>query len=150
MTKTCTKCNTEYPATTEFFNKQSATKDGLKYWCKRCIAVYCKICRQSDKHKCYQKEYHKLYRATIAGHLRQVYYDMKRRCNDLRMHNYYRYGGRGIRCEFKSPNEFIDYIVNDLRIDPRGLQIDRIDNDGHYEKGNVRFVTVKENRHNRG
>ena len=41
------------------------------------------------------------------------------------------------------------YVIDELRVDPRGLQIDRIDNDGHYEKGNIRFVTCVENNNNR-
>jgi hypothetical protein len=30
----------------------------------------------------------------------------------------------------------------------RDMQIDRIDNDGHYEPGNLRYVTAAENMHN--
>lgn len=65
------------------------------------------------------------------------------------MHNYNRYGGRGIRCKFNSFEEFFCYIVNTLEIDPRGLQIDRVNNNGHYEIDNIRFVTAKENCNNR-
>jgi hypothetical protein len=37
--KTCTKCLQEYPATTEFFHKQSSTKDGLTTSCKACRKI---------------------------------------------------------------------------------------------------------------
>jgi len=35
-TKTCTKCKTEYPATTEFFPPRKRDKSGLDSWCKAC------------------------------------------------------------------------------------------------------------------
>lgn len=34
--KACTKCGTEYPATIEFFAKQSRSSSGLHSWCKGC------------------------------------------------------------------------------------------------------------------
>lgn len=86
---------------------------------------------------------------TIIGYLRIVYANMNQRCNNKNIPCYKDYGGRGIRCLFKSVNKFIDYVVNELKIDPRGLQIDRIDNNGNYEKSNIRFVTAKENMDNR-
>ncbi len=46
-------------------------------------------------------------------------------------------------------DEFRDYVTGVLGVDPRGLQCDRIDNEGHYERGNIRFVTAKENSHSR-
>ena len=41
-----------------------------------------------------------------------------------------------------SMNEFIEHILNDL-------QIERIDNSGHYEKGNIKLTTAKEQANNR-
>lgn len=74
---------------------------------------------------------------------------IKQRCNNPKYKGYKNYGGRGIRCLFKSSDEFVNYIINELQIDPRKLTIDRIDNDGNYERGNIRFVTQTENLKNR-
>jgi 5-methylcytosine-specific restriction endonuclease McrA len=38
--KTCTKCGTEFPATTEYFVKQKAGKYGVTSQCKACTAAY--------------------------------------------------------------------------------------------------------------
>ena len=63
--------------------------------------------------------------------------------------SYKNYGGRGIKVKFACFEDFFDYVVNELRADPRGLTIDRIDNDGDYERGNIRFVSQVENLQNR-
>ena len=129
--KTCTKCKIKYPVSLKYFYKQSTGKNGLTAQCKKCT-----------------KKYRNRYNNTIAGHLRRVFGSMKQRCNDSNMHNYNRYGGRSIKICFTS-DEFIDYVINKLRIDPRNLTIDRINNDGNYERGNIRFVTNKVNCQNR-
>jgi len=36
ISKICTKCKKEYPATVEYFSKHPETKDGLKSHCKYC------------------------------------------------------------------------------------------------------------------
>ena len=95
------------------------------------------------------KEQRKQYHNTFNGCLRTVYYGIKRRCTNSKDVGYKDYGGRGIQNKFESVDEFINYVTDILKIDPRGLQIDRIDNNGHYEKGNIRFVTRSENCMNR-
>ena len=74
---------------------------------------------------------------------------MRQRCNNPDQKAYKNYGGRGIKVCFGSADEFVDCVINELQIDPRGLQIDRIDNDGNYERGNIRFVTRRENNENK-
>lgn len=101
--------------------------------------------RQSKRGKTIERQYF----LTIIGHLRRVFNGIKVRCNNLKCVAYKNYGGRGIKCLFESSDEFVDYVVNVLRVDPRDLQIDRIDNDGDYVKGNIRFVTCSENCKNR-
>ena len=44
--KRCSKCGGEYPETSEYFGKSSRGKNGLKGWCKPCIAEYGKMRRE--------------------------------------------------------------------------------------------------------
>ncbi len=103
---------------------------------------------QSGKAKECQQRYYR----TIKGFLHRLFWGVERRCTNSKAGNYARYGGRGIKLKF-TIGEFLDYITNDLGYDTydkiKGLQIDRIDNNGHYEKGNIRFITAKENCNNR-
>lgn len=72
---------------------------------------------------------------------------MWKRCSDPRNENYPNYGGRGIAvCErWRDFTAFLE----DLGDCAPGLTIDRIDNDGHYEPGNVRWATRKEQQRNK-
>lgn len=67
-----------------------------------------------------------------------IYSDAKRRCQNPTREQYKDYGGRGIKFLFSSFGEFIE----ELGLRPSPLHtLDRIDNEGHYEKGNVRWAT---------
>ena len=142
--KICTKCNRKYLATAEFFSPNLYHKDGLQSWCRKCRKEY-----GED----YNKEYAQEYRQTFVGCLQHRFCQIKQRCNNPKAKDYKNYGKRGIKCLFKTANEFIDYVKNDLDYDTyekiKELAIDRIDNDGHYKKGNIRFITTKENNNNK-
>ena len=72
------------------------------------------------------------------------------RCTSPKNPAYPRYGGRGITCSFASRAEFIRYVEQHLpHPDYRGVEIDRKNNDGHYEPGNLRLVTRTQNCRNR-
>ena len=181
--KLCNKCRQKFPATSDYFYRKSAAKDGLQGACKSCVekskreydkteqgrAVvkrYMKAYRATEKSQQYHIQYRvryaatergrvsaakrqKKYYRTKIGHLRCISRSMIQRCYKPDNHNYKYYGGRGIEICFESCDDFIDYVVNEMKVDPRGLTIDRIDNWGNYERGNIRFVTQAENNKNR-
>jgi hypothetical protein len=60
------------------------------------------------------------------------------------------YGGRGIKCLFETRMSFIQWVSNHLPHETyKGVEIDREDNDGHYEPGNLRLATRKQQMANR-
>jgi len=76
--------------------------------------------------------------------------DAKARCNNPNHPRYARYGGRGIKFNFAGAAEAAAWVQEKFAYEEiKDLQIDRIDNDGDYEPGNIRFVTNKENCKNR-
>lgn len=79
-----------------------------------------------------------------------VWLAMRRRCRLSTSTNYERYGGRGIRVcdEWASSFEAFHAWASGNGYEP-GLEIDRIDNDGHYEPSNCRWVTRKVNGQNK-
>jgi len=74
------------------------------------------------------------------------------RCNNKNVNNYERYGGRNIkickewRKNFKS---FYDYVTKLPNYRKKGVTLDRIDNDGNYEPGNLRWITIRQQNINR-
>jgi hypothetical protein len=86
-----------------------------------------------------------------AHPLYQTWYHMLARCEDP-VHKYYKYyGGRGITVclRWHDVRLFIEDIERDLGPRPPGLTLDRIDNDGNYEPGKVRWATRKAQAQNR-
>lgn len=160
QTKRCSKCKHFRPLSD--FHKDKRAKNGLLSSCKQCQKSKDKQYYQQHQekkhkynkrynqfHKSENREYQNQYYKTIQGHLHRVWRNMLHRCNNPKNPRYKDWGGRGIKLKFASFKDFYDYVVKELKVDPRGLTIDRINNDGHYEPGNIRFVSHAENCQNR-
>jgi hypothetical protein len=94
-----------------------------------CVACGHKKQNQAiTKHgQCYTKEYHR-------------YAQAKTRCRNPKCKRYDEYGGRGIEFRFESFAQFFA----ELGVCPPDKTLDRIDNNGHYEIGNVRWATAEQ------
>lgn len=70
----------------------------------------------------------------------------QQRCRTPNHPGFHRYGGRGIEFRFRS----FQHFLSELGYKPSPTHtLDRINNEGHYEPGNVRWATPKEQADNR-
>ena len=72
----------------------------------------------------------------------------KQRCENPNVRNYRNYGGRGIRFCFGSPTNAALWIAQNLGLPSREMELDRIDTNGNYEPGNIRWATHQQNCQN--
>lgn len=120
----CTQCGYE-----TWVNRHTLLKI-VSGGCKKCARRYAKHCET----------------------LGRRYNHIMARCYDPQNCSYSRYGARGITCAFQSRKEFVQWVEQNLPHPTyKDVQIDRIDNNGNYEPGNLRLATHREqslNRHN--
>lgn len=76
---------------------------------------------------------------------------MCRRCHTPSDARFAHYGARGIRVteDWRGPGGFVRFLAHTGLRPSAKHSLDRIDNDGHYEPGNVRWATRVEQSRNR-
>lgn len=90
-------------------------------------------------HRLLNKEEKRLY---------SLWHSMRGRCNTPSVTFYRHYGGRGISVCPRWMESFENFIT-DVGLPPgKGYDLDRIDNDGNYEPGNIRWISHKKNTQN--
>ncbi len=102
-----------------------------------------KGCASTSSKTTHGLRYHSLY---------SKWKSMRRRCYNSRAKSYKNYGGRGIEVyeEWRAnPKFFIEWVETNLGPCPEDMSLDRIDNDGSYVPGNLRWATRKQQQSNR-
>lgn len=79
--------------------------------------------------------------------LYHLWHTMRQRCSNPKHKSYKHYGGRGISVDERW-DDFGNFL-EDMGMKPDGMSLNRIDNDGNYEPGNVRWATPAEQTANR-
>ena len=152
-TKLCKKCNKICPISN--FRQHNTSRDGLLYNCNTCQKKLDKIYYNKNKGRFLTKR--KIYRHLNKEKIHDwnenyrmnypwlsSYYEARKRCTTKNHNRYHRYGGRGIKCLI-SKDEIKELWFRDKAWLLKKPSIDRIDNDGHYEYGNCRFIELGEN-----
>lgn len=89
--------------------------------------------------------------ATERDRMYGRWYRMRKRCEDPEDKDFHSYGGRGIRVcgRWQIFQFYLEDIERELWPRPLGVySIDRIDNDGDYAPGNVRWATPRQQSYN--
>lgn len=89
--------------------------------------------------------------ARITDHpLYRTWHGVIQRCGNPKAPNFRLYGGRGIRVHdaWRDPAMFLTWIETSLGPRPHGMTLDRINVNGNYEPGNLRWATASEQSRN--
>ena len=131
---TCPRCRQQRLARGDVVRK--AEREGKE--------LFCKPCRNKSRfeNKNHPRKGKGIKNNPALEYTRRSYYKAKRRCKMGKDHH---------PCyeniEFRLNN--LQELLDDIGVRPDGLTLDRINPLGHYEKGNLRWATVKQQAENR-
>lgn len=103
--------------------------------CKSCTALAVDSIARTAAYRLankYGTEVEKRFAGVLSG--------AKKRCENPNTIGYGNYGGRGIKFNFNSVREGVAYLLTLPSPKPTDT-LDRKDNNGHYEKGNLRWAS---------
>lgn len=142
--------------------ERDTSRKGRAHWFCKCdcgnvVSVYSFNLRNGTTKSCGCLRIEKLVERHIThglsgAKIHRVWEHIKGRCLNPNDKHYSYYGGRGISIEPSWINDFqafYDYVSKLEHFGEDGYSLDRIDNDGNYEPGNLRFATMKEQCRNR-
>lgn len=141
--------------------ERCGSRYGRASWRCRCdcgneiIATSGNLVERTRSCGCYQKDRAKESQ-TLHGmahtKINFIWIAMKQRCSNPKNQGFKNYGGRGIKVcqEWQDSFEaFYDYVSQLPHFGEPGYSLDRINNDGNYEPGNVKWSTKTEQNQNR-
>lgn len=126
---------------------EPCTFGGVSAWLCQCECGEEKIVRQKDLKRNNPTKscgcIHLSVQGLSAHRLYSTHGNMMARCYNKNRHDYERYGGRGISVTNRWHNviNFIDDMDHSFK---GGLSLDRIDNNGDYNKNNCRWATIQQ------
>src|SRR5271165_2512678 len=78
----------------------------------------------------------------------RIWQGIIRRCENPGQQNYHRYGGRGVRICKQWRTSFSTFLADVGHRPGLGYSIDRLNSNGHYEPGNIRWATIEQQANN--
>jgi hypothetical protein len=137
------------------------SRGGNLYWLCKCECghlqeIYGYDLRRGHSTKCrtcsMKGSKRALYHGLSKHYLRNTWHHIKSRCYNEKDTHYRWYGKRGIKMYEPWINDllaFYDYIMKNLGERPERHTLDRKNNDGNYEPGNLRWATYRQQALNR-
>lgn len=131
-------------------------KGKRKYWHCRCTcgnhsvicdydlksgkSTKCRTCANREPNSELGRKFSHIPKEVLAK-VRSAAQNAMLRCNDPKHKRFNDWGGRGIKVCFSDKQSFTEYLLSLPGYDDLSLVIDRINNDGNYEAGNLRWVS---------